>query len=306
GGTTGNSWDGLSLTLLVIICVINSDALVDALISAANSGLISQFNIWKQSAGVRRMSVTISNNERVTVFTVTSDPNSNCPLLCQILKSLCYSPACCSVSQRLRRIQSNSQSVLGSLHIMVGLINIGLGATLCSGGGSGWQMYGTLFPYWFGALFLIFGIMCILSEKFPSQILVIINVMLNLAGVPIAMASIALYSVNLADMSLYWLCRRDDDRDWYYRTQTPKPSLSPEAAYIMEQCMDGKALILMLLRSINIVLLVMSTLELCLVISSSVLGIKALVKNKKDINKNPDDTENYKPLLAEVTENPIA
>lgn len=59
------------------------------------------------------MSVTVSKAEGVTVFTLTSDPDSICPPLCQIFKGLCYSPTCCSVSQHLKKVQSTSQSILG-------------------------------------------------------------------------------------------------------------------------------------------------------------------------------------------------
>lgn len=40
-----------------------------------------------------------------------------------------------------------------ALHIMVGLLNIGLGVILsCSRGGSWYQMDETAFPYWMGAM----------------------------------------------------------------------------------------------------------------------------------------------------------
>lgn len=59
------------------------------------------------------MSVTMAKADGVTVLTLTSDPESPCPPLCQILKGLCYSPMCCSVSQRLKGVQKTSQSLLG-------------------------------------------------------------------------------------------------------------------------------------------------------------------------------------------------
>lgn len=65
------------------------------------------------STGVQKMPVTVSTADGVTVLTVTSDPNSSCPPLCQILKGLCYSPRCCTVSQQLKENQGTSQSTLG-------------------------------------------------------------------------------------------------------------------------------------------------------------------------------------------------
>ncbi|XP_071376139.1 transmembrane protein 176A-like [Centroberyx affinis] len=256
------------------------------------------------------MSVTMTKGEGVTVFTMKTNPKSYWPPICQILGGLCYSPTCCSVTERLRRVQSTSQSALGAMQIMVGLLNIGLGAILnTSGGGSWYQMDEYAYPYWLGALFIVFGIMCILSEKFPSPCLVIVNVLFNLAGVGFAIAAIVLYSINLAMIGMYWLCERDYDYGgWYERRERPTqaPTPSDEQRSMMEKCLEGKAIILMLLRSINIVLIVVSVLQLCLVISSAVLGIKTLRKNGKEVSKSIDDLEHYKPLLEEVTTNPIA
>lgn len=65
------------------------------------------------SPGAGRMSVSMAKADGVTVFTLTSDPNNPWPPLCQILKGLCYSPMCCTVSQQLKKVQRTSQSVLG-------------------------------------------------------------------------------------------------------------------------------------------------------------------------------------------------
>ncbi|XP_073341905.1 uncharacterized protein [Pagrus major] len=247
------------------------------------------------------MSLTMAKADGVTVLTLTADPESSCPPLCQILKGLCYSPACCSVSQHLRRVQRSSQSVLGALHIMVGLLNIGLGAILrSSAGGSWWQMDEYGFPFWLGGIFIMFGVLGILSEKYPSPCLVILNVTLNLlAGVAFAIAAIALYSINIGFIWFGWC----DDYDYSYRRHyTP----SPHEDMIREKCLEGRALILMLTRGINGLLIVLSVLELCLVISSAVLGIKALMNSERRENESTEDPEHYKPLLEEVASNPTA
>lgn len=74
------------------------------------------------STGVGDMSMTVVNAEGVTVLTLTSDPNSSCPLICQILQQLCYSPGCCTVSKWLKENHGMSQSILGVssrfLHIL--------------------------------------------------------------------------------------------------------------------------------------------------------------------------------------------
>ncbi|XP_049901877.1 transmembrane protein 176B-like isoform X3 [Epinephelus moara] len=260
---------------------------------------------YSQSTGAGRMSVTMAKADGVTVFTVTSDTQSVCPPLCQIIKGLCYSPVCCSVSQHLRKVQRSSQSILGALHIMVGLLNIGLGVILmCSRSGSWWQMDETGFPFWLGGVFMLFGIIGIVSEKCPSPCLVIINVILNLAGVGFAIASIVLYSVNMTNIWLWSMCDNDYNYDYYSRHR-PTAAPSPGEEIMKEKCLEGKELILMLLRSINAVLIVLSALELCLVISSAVMGIKALRSSEKEKDKI-GDPESYKPLLEEVTSNPIA
>ncbi|XP_056299700.1 uncharacterized protein LOC130212631 [Pseudoliparis swirei] len=262
----------------------------------------------KQPAAASRMSVTMTKADGVTVFTMISDPQSVLPPLCQILKGLCYSPVCCSVSQHLKTVQRKAQSALGAMHIMVGLLNIGLGVILlCSHGGSSWMMGETMFPVWIGALNILFGIVGILSEKWPSPCLVIVNVILNLGGVAFSIASIVLYSINIASIGLWWMCRNDyydDDFRSSYGQTTKMPS--PGEEHMREKCLEGKALALMLLRSMTALLIVLSALELCLVISSAVLGIKALKGGVKGEKEKTGDPEHYKPLLEEVTSQPTA
>ncbi|XP_057689136.1 membrane-spanning 4-domains subfamily A member 8-like isoform X2 [Corythoichthys intestinalis] len=249
------------------------------------------------------MSVTITKAAGVTMLTLTSDPKSSCPPLCQILGGLCYSPVCCSVSRHLRGIVGTAQSVLGALHIMVGLLNIGLGAILMSSGGaSGWQMDVTGFPHWLGALFILFGIICILSEKFPSPCLVLVNVILNFSGIAFAITGIALYSENLAGVYLWSVCRDDDD---YYYSRN-RPTLSPAGLEYQSRCFVGKDLIMNLVRGIHSVAIVLCVLELCLVVSSFVLAIKSLRRNGHDDDgqqQSPDQPDSvYKPLLNEGVE----
>ncbi|XP_031135211.1 high affinity immunoglobulin epsilon receptor subunit beta-like isoform X2 [Sander lucioperca] len=260
--------------------------------------------LYCYSTGAGKMSVTMTKADGITVFTVTSDPQSVYPPLCQILKSLCYSPVCCSVSQHLRRVQRTSQSVLGALHIMVGLLNICLGTILfCSLSG---YWYGPLdppgFPCWLGGLFILFGSIGILSEKYPSPCLVIVNVILNLAGVAFAFTGIVLSSIGMATIYMWWMCNNYDDNYYSgYSRQTTTPT--PGKDIMREKCLEGKELALMLLRSMYAVLIVLSALELCLAISSAVMAIKALKSSEKG-EKETGDPELYKTLLEEVTCNP--
>ncbi|XP_062277679.1 transmembrane protein 176B-like isoform X1 [Scomber scombrus] len=229
------------------------------------------------------MSVGMTKADGVTILTLTPDPKSACSPLCQIFKALCYSPVCCSMSQQLRRVQKTSQSVLGALQIMVGLLNIVFGSILWSGHGGPWWIMESMFPFWLGSLFIVFGIMCILSEKFPSRCLVIINVILNLTGVGFAITAIFFSSISVAERGwdLWVMCPRDhyDYRYGHHERTTASPS--PEDLIIQEKCLEAQALILMLIRSMNAVMIILSALELCLVISSVVMGIKALKSSQK-------------------------
>ncbi|KAM9310180.1 membrane-spanning 4-domains subfamily A member 5-like [Pholidichthys leucotaenia] len=250
------------------------------------------------------MSVTVSKADGVTVLTLTTDPQSPWPPLCQIIKNLCYSPVCCSVSENLRKVQSRSQTVLGTLQVLVGLMNIGLGTILlCSGGGSSWQMDETLFPVWLGILFIIFGVMSILSERYPSPCMVVLSVVLNMAGVIFAIAAIVLYTINMLDIYVWNFCSNDDDYYYYSRHTTPGVT---NDLISQGKCQEAIATIWMLLRGINAVLIVLSVLEFCVAISSAVLGIKALRSREDRKEKTTEDPESIRPLLEDATTAPTA
>ncbi|XP_030014065.1 membrane-spanning 4-domains subfamily A member 15-like [Sphaeramia orbicularis] len=247
------------------------------------------------------MSVTMAKADGVTVFTLTSDPNSACPPLCQMFKGLCYSPVCCSVSQPLRRLQGTSQSVLGALQVMVGILNIGFGTILFICLDDSW--WAPVFPFWLGSLFIFFGIMCILSEKFPSPCLVIFNVILNLIGIGFSITAIALYIFYL-DIPWWYNFSPCGTRYWGYSSRySTMATESPELQIMIKKCEEGQHLIMMLMKSIYILLIILSVLELCITISSVVLGIKALRKRGKEQNKSSEVPEHYKELLEDATTN---
>uniref|UniRef100_A0A3B4GLW6 Uncharacterized protein n=1 Tax=Pundamilia nyererei TaxID=303518 RepID=A0A3B4GLW6_9CICH len=214
------------------------------------------------------MSVTVSKTDGVTVFTLTSDPDSSWPPLCQILKNLCYSPVCCTVSQRLRSLNRTSQTVLG---IFFRTLNLNFE--------------------------LIISADEIISDFFSYCL---VTVTLNVAGLAFAITAIVLYSIHLANIYLWWGSQCDNDYNpyWYQMRTTTAVTPSPEEMIIKERCLEGQAV--MLLRSISVVLIVLSVLELCITIGSSILGIKSL--RRKDKGKN----ELTKPLLEEVTAQAVA
>ncbi|XP_076593614.1 uncharacterized protein LOC143324776 [Chaetodon auriga] len=221
------------------------------------------------------MSVTMARTDGVTVLTLTSDPQSTCPPLCQILKGLCYSPVCCSVSQHLRSVQKSSQSILGVLHIMVGFLNVSLGAILCSSGFGSWWQLNLLFPLWYGGMLIVFGITSILSEKYPSQCLVILNVFLNVAGVGFAIAAIVLYCIDTTQTRYLWMCQRAYHSSEY--------NAASSDYYIMErQCLEARGVVLTFMSGVSAVLTVLSGLELCVLISCIILGVKALRSSRRE------------------------
>ncbi|XP_053743261.1 uncharacterized protein LOC128771686 isoform X2 [Synchiropus splendidus] len=197
------------------------------------------------------MSITMSKAEGVTVVTVAANPNSSLPPICQILKNLCYSPVCCSVSESMRRLQGGCQYALG---------------------------------------FILFGVVCILSERFPSPCLIIINQILNLCGVASAIAGIAIYSTSLARFR-FWLCN-----DYYWSTDV-RLSAQPRIDRLRAECLEAKSLLIMAVQGIMSLLIILSALQMCLCISSSVLGIKALKKRKDSEEKCTCDPESDNLLL---------
>uniref|UniRef100_A0A087XZS3 Uncharacterized protein n=1 Tax=Poecilia formosa TaxID=48698 RepID=A0A087XZS3_POEFO len=256
------------------------------------------------------MSVTMARNDGVTVFTVQSDPQSRWPPVCQILKSLCYSPLCCSVSPYVRKTQGKSYSVLGAMQIMIGLLNLGLGGTLRASPDTDWQLNDSEFPYWLGALFITFGVMCVLSEKFPSLCLVILNVILNLAGVGFAIAAIVLYSIYVSRLRL----RIIKNENWkhffashYQQLDVTTAPTTKMTTTTRSRCENVLWSDQVLLIGMNVVLIVLSIMELCAVISAVVLGIKTLRNSAQEKNTFfLQNVENTKPLLEEVTSHSTA
>lgn len=246
----------------------------------------------------------MAKGEGVTVFTVASNPKSSWPPLCQILGALCYSPVCCSVSQAMRKFQGSSQSALGTLQIMTGLLNFGLGAFVISDSS---MLYWFSVPFLLGSLFIVSGILCILSEKFPSRCLVGISVLMNLVGAALAITGIVLYAIDIYIRDGHWMCSDDyysygrGGRYGYDMTTQSSEFKALEKSFL-EKCLEGRYLLLMILRGLYAMLIILSTLQLCVNISSAVLGIKALIKAKEDMK----DPEPYEPLLKEVTCNPPA
>ncbi|XP_028325484.1 transmembrane protein 176B-like [Gouania willdenowi] len=252
------------------------------------------------------MAVTVTKTEGVTMLTVTSDPKSVWPPLCQVLKALLYNPLCCGVSQFLK---TRSLYLLGALQVMVGAVSIALSVILSlTPGGTWWEMDYSGFPFWCGGSLIAFGIFGFISERFSSPCLVLFNIILQLTGAAFGIASVVLFSINITQINLWDFCRPEYDYNYRYRygndydegRRVLTTTLSPQARDMKEKCLEGKRMMLMLMCAINGVLIVLSVLQLCISISSAAVAIKAMKNRKKQQNKSAEDPEQYKPLLEEV------
>ncbi|XP_012673509.1 uncharacterized protein LOC105891873 [Clupea harengus] len=236
------------------------------------------------------MSVTVMRTEGVTVLTVTNDRKSDCPLLCQILGNLCYSPLC-SVSQRLKGTFGGKQTALGMVQVMIGLLNISIGAIVDGSRGYDWNRIVGQAPYWLGSLFILFGGMCILAEKFPSPCLVVITGIMNFISAAFAVTAIVMYAVGMNIV----IHRSYHDNDYDYDPTAQPPSESQQK--LIE---SSRATAKLMWCGMDIIMIVFAALQLCIAISAGVLAFKAACK-KETAGQDPELT---KPLVDEILSYP--
>ncbi|XP_070692304.1 membrane-spanning 4-domains subfamily A member 12-like [Pempheris klunzingeri] len=221
------------------------------------------------------MSVSVVKDKGATVITVTADSKSMLPPLCQILKALCYSPICCSVRGGL--MQSSAVSALGTVQIMVGLFNIGLGPGRLRRHPE--DLTDLNAAYWLGALFLAAGIVSVFADRLPSRCAVGFAVVFNVVGSIFAVIGIVLYAIDLGDAPFTYMC--------------------DNSSYSNDNCRYLAYIAQRLLTGMDITLIVLAAFQLCVCISLAVLGIKALrLSWRKDMGGR--DAEIDQPLLKEV------
>ncbi|XP_052000277.1 uncharacterized protein LOC127656137 [Xyrauchen texanus] len=245
-----------------------------------------------QSKTSFRMSMTMARGEGITVLTVTTNPKSKWPLLCQILGTLCYSPVysvVCFVSQE-KKGKLNTQTALGIVQIIVGVTNLVVGILFAKF----WLLYYIMMfkgPFWLGGVFLAVGIVCILATKFPSPCLLVIAVILNAVSAALAITAVVLYSVDLA--SDHQLECNPYSNSYYNQRNTISPQL-------LESCRHYLHLNQMIIRGLDIMMIVFSVLQICVTVSFCVLTGKALRK-KGGGAKSVEDAQIHKPLLEVST-----
>ncbi|XP_026139050.1 uncharacterized protein LOC113115712 isoform X2 [Carassius auratus] len=173
------------------------------------------------------MTLTVSRGEGLTVITVTSNPKSKWPVLCQILGSLCYSPVC-SVSQGMKGKLKDVHTALGTVQMIIGVLNIVAGILLkCLGSWFVMERIGQG-PFWLGSLFLVVGIVCILTAKFPSSCLIFFR------GLDIMMIVLAVLqlcvTISFCVVTGKALCKKDEDVKSVEDPELHKPLLEDVTA----------------------------------------------------------------------------
>ncbi|NP_001264248.1 transmembrane protein 176l.4 isoform 2 [Danio rerio] len=232
------------------------------------------------------MPLTVSQNEGLAVVTVTSNPKSKWPILCQILGYLCYTPLCSVSRITIGKLESVNIG-LGIVQMIIGVINIALGISFMYLGYY-FNMYLIAFgPFWIGSVVIVVGIVCVLAARFPSSCLLMIGMLMNIVSAALGITSIALYSLDLS-FGHYrdWTCRTYDTNYYYssydrYRTPTPEESMR------LEMCQYYNNLFNMICVGLDIMMIVLSVLQICVTISLCVLTGKTLCKKTEDEEEDP-------------------
>uniref|UniRef100_A0A8C2GBQ7 Uncharacterized LOC109105069 n=1 Tax=Cyprinus carpio TaxID=7962 RepID=A0A8C2GBQ7_CYPCA len=168
-----------------------------------------------------------------------------------------------ALNQDLEDKLTDTHTALGTVQIMVGVMNITVG------------FFGFVFAYWIGSVFLVVGIMCVLAVMFPAPRLLVITVALNVVSAALAITAAVLYSIDLA-MGSSLSCYREH---YYYSSNNDWPAHKKSN---FESCFYYKNLSQMMLGGLDIMMIVLSVLQLCVTISFCVLTGKALCKKDED------------------------
>uniref|UniRef100_A0A9J8B8B4 Transmembrane protein 176l.3a n=1 Tax=Cyprinus carpio carpio TaxID=630221 RepID=A0A9J8B8B4_CYPCA len=177
-----------------------------------------------------------------------------------------------ALNQDMEDKLTDTHTALGTVQIMVGVMNITVG------------FFGFVFAFWIGGVFLVVGIMCVLAVMFPHPRLLVITVALNVVSAALAITTAVLYSIDLA-MGSSLSCYREH---YYYSSNNDWPAHKKSN------------LSQMMLGGLDIMMIVLSVLQLCVTISFCVLTGKALCKKDEDA-KSVEDPKLHKPLLEDDT-----
>ncbi|XP_022524465.2 uncharacterized protein LOC111192137 [Astyanax mexicanus] len=240
------------------------------------------------------MSMTVCNSKAVNMFTLTPNPKSIYPLLCQLL--------CCrsfySVFGSLKQHMASFQTVLGTLQIMVGLVNVGYGVFILYLGSMIWSTC-----IWLGAVFFASGILCVIADKFPSPCMVNLAVLGNVLSFGLSINAIVVYSTDLAQLPRAFSCALPGDsygyRYRYYGTTLIPTTIDDRVA----NCERYKHMLDFSLGGLDVMMILLGGIQLCLTFSSCLLCLKALCMKMKE--EQTEDPELYKPLMKKALPSPV-
>uniref|UniRef100_A0A096MC62 Uncharacterized protein n=1 Tax=Poecilia formosa TaxID=48698 RepID=A0A096MC62_POEFO len=216
------------------------------------------------------MSVSVDADTGVTVVTIATDNWSMLAQWRQIIRALS-----CGPSWRSATKGSSVVRALGTVQIMVGVFNVGLGPERVE-----------TFPYWLGVPFMAAGVLSLLADRFPLRWLTGFSVFLNIAGSILSIVAIVLYAVHLASFTVIGMCGILDETN--SKNCIFLANLAQQASKCWENPLSAAELYFSLvfqklLRGVDITMIVMSVLQLCVCISLAVLGNKAFYYRRKDV-----------------------
>ncbi|XP_077431603.1 uncharacterized protein LOC144057652 isoform X2 [Vanacampus margaritifer] len=201
---------------------------------------------WREMTAGRQqrtsgMSVTVIGDQSVPVVAVASNQNN----ALASIQSCCCSPC--------RVIKGGAKAVLGTIQILVGVVNMGLGAGRTRTRPGDLASLGA--AYWIGVVFVTAGVLSILSGGCLSCCFASLTVTANVLCAVLAVVAVVLYALDLASLSVNLFCGSDS---WYGGG-----------------CQDVALYAIRLTRGMDITLLLLAVLVLCVSISMSVLAVAA-------------------------------
>ncbi|XP_055359228.1 uncharacterized protein LOC114843143 isoform X2 [Betta splendens] len=149
--------------------------------------------------------------------------------------------------------------VMAALGVLVGLFNAGLGSGRTSTRPG--DLADLRAAYWLGAVYIIAGIVSLISGQFAAACWVGFTALVNIVAAIFAIVGVVLYVIDLGDASLVWIC-----------------NLSGRSLHDHDgSCVYVAHFAQSLLTAMDITLIVLAVLQLCVCISMAVLCIRALV-----------------------------
>ncbi|RXN38421.1 transmembrane protein 176A-like [Labeo rohita] len=254
------------------------------------------------------MLLTMSQSEGMMVITITSNPKSKWPPLCLILSSLCYGPVCFA-SEDVKEKLTDTQRVIGMIQIVVGVMNLVLGCfgiiyflatssvnslsegmmviTITSNPKSKWP------PLCLILSSLCYGPVCFASEDVKEKLTDTQRV-IGMIQIVVGVMNLVLGCFGI----IYFLATSSVNSLLVEKTiLETKSGISHNTKDSMTDSMTP-ALSQIILGGLDIMMIVLSVVQLCVTITFCVLTGKALCKKDEDEKLDP---ELYQPLLEDDT-----